>query len=127
MKRFSIGSRLTLWYLAIFAAAQLCFGVGMWFVLRQDLYSVADDALTAQIEDLATFLKAQKKKNMTVAKLREEASEAYALEHSGDFLQVYDEDGNWIFRAPTLEQNRFAPVGTRSRQRPFVSKPSARK
>jgi len=110
MKRFSIGSRLTLWYLAIFAGAQLCFGVGMWFVLRQDLYSVADDALTAQIEDLTTFLKTQKKKNMTVAKLREEASEAYALEHSGDFLQVYDEDGNWIFRAPTLEQNRFAPV-----------------
>ena len=47
---------------------------------------------------------------MTVAKLREEASEAYALEHSGDFLQIYDGDGNWIFRAPALEQNRFAPV-----------------
>jgi hypothetical protein len=62
MKRLSIGFRLTLWYLAIFAAAQLFFGVGMWLVLRQDLYSVADDALTAQIEDLTTFLKTQKKK-----------------------------------------------------------------
>jgi len=110
MRRLSIGFRLTLWYLAIFAAAQLFFGVGMWLVLRQDLYSVADDALTAQIEDLTTFLKTQKKKNMTVAKLREEASETYVLEHSGDFLQIYDEDGNWIFRAPALEQNRFAPV-----------------
>lgn len=107
MKRLSIGFRLTLWYLAIFAAAQLLFGVGMWLVLRHDLYSVADDALTAQIEDLTNFLKAQKK-NATVAKLQEEVSETYVLEHSGDFLQIYDGDGNWIFRAPTLQQTRFA-------------------
>ena len=110
MKKLSIGLRLTLWYLTIFAAAQVLFGIGMWLVLRQDLYSVADDALTAQIEDLTNFLKAQKKKNMTVTKLREEASEAYDLEHSGDFLQIYDEDGNWIFRAPSLERNQFPPI-----------------
>ena len=109
MRRLSIGVRLTLWYLAIFAAAQLCFGVGMWLVLRQDLYGTADDALTAQVEDLTNFLKSQKKKNTTVVKLREEASEAYALEHSGDFLQIYDEEGTWIFRAPALERNQFAP------------------
>jgi heavy metal sensor kinase len=110
MRKLSIGSRLTLWYLAIFAAAQLLFGVAMWFALRQELYTVADGALTAQIEDLANFLKSQKKKNMTVPKLREEASEAYDLEHSGDFLQIYDEDGNWIFRAPSLEKNGFGPT-----------------
>ncbi|MGA2979553.1 MAG: ATP-binding protein [Terriglobales bacterium] len=110
MKKLSIGFRLTLWYLATFAAAQLFFGVGMWLVLRQDLYSVADDALTAQVDDLTNFLRTQKKKNMTALKLREEASEAYSVEHSGDFLQIYDEDGNWIFRAPSLEQNRFAPL-----------------
>lgn len=110
VKKLSIGYRLTLWYLAIFAAAQLLFGVAMWIALRQELYSVADDALKAQIEDLTNFLKSQKKKNMTVTKLREEASEAYDLEHSGDFLQVYDQDGNWIFRAPILEKSQFAPA-----------------
>ncbi len=107
MKKLSIGSRLTLWYLAIFAAAQLLFGIAMWVALRQQLYTVADDALKAQIEDLTNFLKSQKKKNMNVPKLREEASEAYDLEHSGDFLQIYDEDGNWIFRAPALVKNQF--------------------
>ena len=110
MRKLSIGSRLTLWYLVIFTAAQLSFGMAMWFALRQELYSVADGALTAQIEDLANFLKSQKKKNMNVTKLREEASEAYDLEHSGDFLQIYDEDGNWIFRAPWLEKNGFMPA-----------------
>jgi heavy metal sensor kinase len=109
VKKLSIGSRLTLWYLAIFAAAQLLFGVTMWFALRQELFSAADHALKAQVEDLTNFLKSQKKKNMTVPKLREEASEAYDLEHSGDYLQVYDQDGNWIFRAPSLEKNQFAP------------------
>jgi heavy metal sensor kinase len=108
MRKLSIGSRLTLWYLAIFAAAQLLFGIAMWFALRQELYGVADSALNAQIEDLTNFLKSQKKKNMTVLKLREEASEAYDLEHSGDFLQIYDEDGNWIFRARWLQNNQFA-------------------
>ncbi len=110
MRNLSIGSRLTFWYLAIFAVAQLLFGVAMWVALRQELYAVADGALKAQIEDLTNFLKSQKKKNMTVAKLREEASEAYDLEHSGDFLQIYDADGNWIFRAPSLEKNQFAPA-----------------
>jgi heavy metal sensor kinase len=110
MKKLSIRLRLTLWYLAIFAAAQVLFGVAMWLVLRQDLYSIADGALTAQIEDVTHFLKSQKKKNMNVLKLREEASEAYVGEHSGDFLQIYDEDGNWIFRAPLLERTGFPPV-----------------
>jgi heavy metal sensor kinase len=128
VKKPSIGSRLTLWYLAIFAAAQLLFGVAMWVALRQELYTVADDALKAQIEDLTNFLKSQKKKNMTVTKLREEASEAYDLEHSGDFLQIYDEDGNWIFRAPALV-NRFAPAAPAAITRPsfrnveFASQP----
>jgi heavy metal sensor kinase len=111
MKRLSIGTRLTLWYLIIFTAAQLCFGVGMWLVLRRHLYHIADGTLTAQVEDLTNFLKSQKKKNLTVIKLREEASESYALEHSGDFLQVFDENGDWIFRAPALEQNQFPPLG----------------
>jgi heavy metal sensor kinase len=110
MRRLSIGVRLTSWYLVIFAAAELGFGIGMWLVLRQSLYSIADDALTAQVDDVTRFLKAQKPKNRTLAGLQEEVSEAYVLEHSGDFLQLCDEDGNWIFRASPLERNQFAPV-----------------
>ncbi len=118
MRNPSIGFRLTLWYLAIFTAAELFFGVGMWLVLRQDLYGIADEALTAQVEDVASFLKSQKKKNMTVEKLREEISEAYDLEHSGDFLQIYDEDGNWLFRALSLVQNQVAGLTPAATMRP---------
>jgi heavy metal sensor kinase len=109
MKRLSIGFRLTLWYLAIFAAAQLLFGFGMWLILRRNLYRVADEQLQAQVEDLTRFLQAQKK-NATVTKLQEEVAEAYVIEHSGDFLQIIDSEGNWIFRADSLENNSITPA-----------------
>ena len=110
MKQRSIGFRLTLWYLLIFAAAQLVFGTGMWFLAQRSLYRITDDALRGQVDDLTNFLEAQKK-NATVAKLQEEVAEAYLLEHSGDYLQIYDDtDGAWIFRADFLRQHGLAPV-----------------
>lgn len=110
MKKLSIGLRLTLWYLAIFAAAQLLFGVSMWLALRQHLYGIADKALAAQVEDLTNLLRSLKEKNRTIPKLQEEVSEAYVLEHSGDFLQVYEAEGNWIYRAPALQRSGLAPL-----------------
>jgi len=108
MKRLSIGLRLTLWYLAIFATAQLLFGFGMWFILRENFYRIADEELRSQVEDLTRFLQVQKK-NATVAKLQEEVAEAYVIEHSGDFLQIIDSEGNWIFRASALQRNAVVP------------------
>jgi len=109
VKKLSIGVRLTLWYLLLFAAAQLVFGTGMWFFARRSLYRITDGALRAQIDDLTNFLEAQKK-NATVAKLQEEVAEAYLLEHSGDYLQIYDDsDSAWIFRADLLRQHALEP------------------
>jgi len=109
MRKPSIGVRLTLWYLLIFAGAQVVFGFGMWFILRQNLYRIADEQLQDQVDDLTHFLQAQKK-NATVAKLQEEVAEAYVIEHSGDFLQIVDGDGNWIFRARVLQNNSVMPT-----------------
>ena len=110
VKKLSIGVRLTLWYLLLFAAAQLIFGTGMWFLARRSLYRITDDALRGQVDDLTNFLQAQKK-NATVAKLQEEVAEAYLLEHSGDYLQIYDDsDGAWIFRADFLREHALAPA-----------------
>jgi len=105
VRKLSIGFRLTIWYLALFAAAQLFFGGGMWLLLRRSLYNITDDELRRQIDDLTNFLEAQKK-NASVSKLQEELSEAYLLEHSGDYLQIYDEsDHAWVFRADFLQQH----------------------
>jgi heavy metal sensor kinase len=110
VKKLSIGVRLTLWYLLLFAAAQLIFGAGMWFLARRSLYRITDGALQGQIDDLSKFLEVQKK-NATVAKLQEEVSEAYLLEHPGDYLQIYDDsDEAWIFRADFLRQHTLVPA-----------------
>ena len=108
MKRLSIGLRLTLWYLLVFAAAQFLFGFGMWFILRHSLYEIADDELTNQVDDLRHFLEAQKK-NASIAKLQEEVTEAYVLEHSGDYLQIYVPPQEWIYRAPVMQKMSLLP------------------
>ena len=107
MRRLSIGVRLTLWYLAIFALAQIVFGVGMWLILRHHLYDMVDDDLESQVEDLRSFFEAQKK-NASMAKLHEEVDESYSIEHSGDYLEVYAETGELIYRSEFLQAHQSA-------------------
>src|SRR5207253_8986830 len=52
--------------------------------LRHNLYDIADDTLEGQIDDVQNFLKAQHK-DASIAKLQEEVTETYILEHSGDY------------------------------------------
>jgi heavy metal sensor kinase len=112
VKKLSIGMRLTLWYLAIFALAQIVFGVGMWAVLRDHLYDLADDSLEDQIDDLTKFLVAQKK-DISIATLQEAVKETYVLEHSGDYLQLYAENGVLLYRSAFLQNHpvSFVPPG----------------
>jgi heavy metal sensor kinase len=105
MRKLSIGVRLTLWYVAIFALGELVFGAGMWFILRHNLYDLADDSLENQSDDLKRFLEAQKV-NASVSKLQEEVSESYGIEHSGDFLELYLETGDLIYRSSFLEAHQ---------------------
>src|SRR6266568_865341 len=106
MRRLSIGVRLTLWYLAIFALAQIVFGAGMWFILRHNLYDLVDDGLEAQVDDLKRFLESQK--DASIPKLQEELNETYAMEHPGDYLEVAAENGQLIYRSAFLEAHQSA-------------------
>jgi heavy metal sensor kinase len=101
MKKTSIGFRLAFWYFAIFAFTQLAFGFGLWFFFQQKLYGELDKQLSAQVEDLQHFLEAQKP-HASISKLQEEVAEAYDIEHAGDFLQIYDSQGAWIYRSKFL-------------------------
>jgi heavy metal sensor kinase len=108
VKRLSIGSRLTLWYLAIFLLAELIFGVGMWFILRQNLYDIADQVLKDQASDLERFLQARQ--NVSTPQLEAEISEDYKIESSEDYLQISDAAGNLIYRSRFLEDYPLPPV-----------------
>jgi len=109
MKRLTIGLRLTLWYLGIFALAELIFGVGMWFILRENLHDIADSALASQVEDVRRFLQSQRS-DQTLAELRQSVTEEYSAEAGGDYLQILDADGNWIYRSHLLTERQFPAV-----------------
>ncbi len=119
MKRLSIGVRLTLWYLAIFALAQTLFGAGMWLILRNNLFDLVDDGLEAQVDDLKNFLQSQPK-DRPIAKVQEEVNETYTIEHPGDYLAVYADDNQLIYRSAFLQAHQSALLPPDQVKRPIV-------
>jgi heavy metal sensor kinase len=117
MKRLSIGLRLTLWYLGIFALAQLIFGIGMWFILRENLHDIADATLASEVEDVRRFLEGQRTDG-TLADLQESVTAEYSAETGGDYLQIVDADGNWIYRSPALAEHQFPAVSPSRLRKP---------
>lgn len=117
MKRLSIGLRLTLWYLAIFLLAEFIFGAGMWLILRQNLFDIADLALEGQAADLERFLEARK--DAPIAQLRVEISEDYKIERSEDYVQISDASGNSIYRSRFLEEHPLPQVSPDELDRPL--------
>jgi heavy metal sensor kinase len=113
MKKVSIGVRLTLWYLALFALAQIVFGVGMWVLLHHYLYDLADDDLESQVEDLQKFFAAQRSDSL--AGLQSEFA-AFYVDHAGDYLQVYAGNGNWVYQSEFMRAHPLAPVEPRQIQ-----------
>jgi heavy metal sensor kinase len=101
MKKLSIGVRLTILYVAIFAFGEVLFGGGMWLILRANLFDIVDDGLESQVDDLKAFLATQKK-DASVAKLQEEVTETYGIEHSGDYLALYSEGGDVLYQSAFL-------------------------
>lgn len=119
MRRLSIGVRLTLWYLAIFALAQILFGAGMWFILRHNLYDLVDDGLEAQVDDLRNFLRSQPK-DRPIAKVQEEVNETYTIEHPGDYLALYAEDNQLIYRSAFMQAHQAILLPPNQVKRPVV-------
>src|SRR5581483_91470 len=104
MKKLSIGIRLTLWYLGIFALAEVVFGMGMWFILRDSLFDMVDDDLENQVDDLTRLLATQRR-DASLSSLQALMQEAYGSEHLGDYLAVYVDDGQPIYRSASLQSH----------------------
>ena len=117
MRRLSIGLRLTLWYLAIFLLAEVIFGVGMWLILRQNLFDIADTALEGQASDLQRFLEARK--DLSAAQLQAEISEDRRIERSEDYLQITESSGNSIYRSRFFEEHPLPPRSLDELDRPL--------
>src|SRR5215468_34993 len=105
MKRFSIGVRLTLWYVAIFTFGELVFAAGTWMILRYSLFDLIDDSMESQIEDLRNLLGTQRN-SVTPAQVADQLASVYGHEHAGDYLEIYDQGGQPVYpsRFPQMQQ-----------------------
>ncbi|HEX4021720.1 MAG TPA: ATP-binding protein [Acidobacteriaceae bacterium] len=101
MKQLPIRLRLTLWYFAVFSCAGIVLCVVSWFLLQQSLKTVALYEMGERIDDVHNILNAQPQ-NITLDSLREQFS-GYNARDDGKWLQILDQNGNWLFRSERIK------------------------
>lgn len=109
--------RLTLRYLAIFFLAEVVFGAGIWSLLRENLFDIADTNLDGQAADLQRLLEARKE--LPATQLQAAIAENYKIERSRDCLQISDGKSNSIYRSRFLEEHPLPPLSLEDLDRPF--------
>jgi len=111
--KWSIGLRLALWYVLIFALAQAVFGIGMYAVLRHHLRTIVNDSLRQEMRDLQNVLQEQKP-SLSAGRLSEEVTEAYAQDHAGQYLQIFTAQGETIYVSPFLTKHPLPAISPSS-------------
>ncbi|ABF39315.1 periplasmic sensor signal transduction histidine kinase [Candidatus Koribacter versatilis Ellin345] len=98
MKQLPIRIRLTLWYAGIFTLALVAFGSSVWVLVRERLNDEVQDQLELRVAGVQRFMAAQSS-GATLEDMRRALEEEYETEDHAVWLQVLDQDGNWMFRA----------------------------
>jgi heavy metal sensor kinase len=109
MKPLPIRLRLTIWYCAMFAAAAVLLSVSSWWMLRRSLIADEYHELQERAEDVQLLLKELgPQANLQV--LQQKFAEIYQVKDDGKYLQVLDQDGNWIFRSKRMVEEGLRPA-----------------
>jgi heavy metal sensor kinase len=107
IKKVPIRLRLTLWYLSVFSIALCCFGLSVYLLAKQRLYREMSEQLETQISSVQHFIGSQKS-TIEPDQFRHELQEEYGVEDAVPWLQILDQDGNWVFRSERMQQH-FSP------------------
>jgi len=96
-----IRMRLTLWYFAMFAsAATLLCGVSLWMLQRSvDVTEYHD--LQERAQDVRAVL-GHLGPDLTLDQINKEFSLVYEWKDDGKFLQVQEENGDWLYRSKRM-------------------------
>lgn len=111
MRNLSMRVRLTSWYFGIIAVTLCAFGVGGFFVMQKGIEATVDFGLRTQASKIAEFLG-----SLPPGDLLKERLDVDRLPRGigGDFLQICDQYGLWIYRSPLMLQYdvpRHGPSG----------------
>jgi heavy metal sensor kinase len=103
IKNLSIRVRLTLWYFAMFASAAALLSITSMWMLRRSVDATEYHELQERAEDVQLVLQ-HAEPNQSVDALQREFTSIYEFKDDGKYLQVRDQDGNWIFRSARMIQ-----------------------
>jgi hypothetical protein len=113
MKPLPIRVRLTLWYFVMFASAAVLLCVTSLWMLRRSVDETEYHDLQERAEDVQLVL-SHEDPARTFDQVRDDFAGIYDFKDDGKYLQVRDEQGNWIFRSKRMiEQNPDLPAPER--------------
>ena len=97
MKRVSIRVKLTAWYIAILLASLSIFGIAAFVAMRKGIEKSVDENLAGQADGVEEVMGRVLQEQP--ARLQDELSEHQESREQADFLQVCDQNGDWIYRS----------------------------
>jgi heavy metal sensor kinase len=101
MKTLPIRIRLSLWYFAMFASAAVLLSAASLWMLHRSVYTTEYHDLQERAEDVQLVLEHENPAQSLDALQRDFAG-IYNIKDDGKWLQVRDQDGNWIFRSKRM-------------------------
>lgn len=101
MRPLPIRIRLTLWYFAMFSSAAALLSLTSFLMLKQCLDKIEYHDLQERADDVRKVL-SHEAPGENAKQISEELATVYDLRDDGKYLQVRDEQGNWIYRSQRM-------------------------
>jgi heavy metal sensor kinase len=101
MKALPIRIRLSLWYFAMFASAAILLSLTSLVMLRRSVDATEYHDLQERAEDVQLVLD-HEDPNRSMDDLQKDFAAVYDFKDDGKYLQVRDQDDNWIFRSKRM-------------------------
>jgi heavy metal sensor kinase len=107
--------RLTLWYSLAIAATMFSIGLASLWMVHRAIDDLENEELQQRVRSVRRFIESRPAGD-TRAQLHDAITAAYNVSHGNKWLQVIDEQGNWVYRSshvaaayPTLVLPQQAP------------------
>jgi signal transduction histidine kinase len=93
--------RLTLWYFIMFASAAALLSLTSFWMLQRSVDASEYHELQERADDIQEIL-SHEGPQRSIAQLGQDLAAIYTLKDDGKYLQVRDEQGNWIYRSKRM-------------------------
>jgi len=101
MRPLPIRMRLTLWYFAMFSSAAALLSCTSFWMLRHSMDAAEYHELQERSDDVQLILQHENPAR-TIQQIGDDFAAIYTFKDDGKYLQVKDNQGNWIYRSKRM-------------------------